>query len=191
MRITGGKAKGILLKVIKTPNLRPSTDFLRESIFSSLGTLVKNASFLDLFAGTGAYGLECLSRGSLYGTFIEKNNYIGTTLKENLQAVLKSIGPTSNEISTSVLPINAIQYLTDSTDTFELIFIDPPYPLARKNLNNFWPLAVERLLHASHARIILEIPGDLPPPTHNRLTIAKQFGKKSYNKPTIYIFKLQ
>ena len=71
MRITGGKARGIPLASPKGDATRPATDQLREAVFSSLGARIEGAQVADLFAGTGAYGLEAMSRGAIGGIFVE------------------------------------------------------------------------------------------------------------------------
>ena len=90
MRISGGIAKGIALKITRTPSLRPATEANRERLFSSLGDSIKGARVLDLFAGSGAYGLEALSRGSDYAHFVEKNRKIFYDLISNTEKVRKS-----------------------------------------------------------------------------------------------------
>ncbi|PWU06051.1 MAG: methyltransferase, partial [Verrucomicrobia bacterium] len=85
MKITGGLAKGIPIKSSTKSTLRPATDYLRQAIFSSLGNLVENASFLDLFAGTGAYGLEAWSRGASGGLFVEKDRLFIPILQSNIE----------------------------------------------------------------------------------------------------------
>ena len=72
MRISGGKARSNPLRASKTSNLRPATEANRERVFSSIGPEVQNKRVLDLFAGTGSYGLEALSRGASTATFVEK-----------------------------------------------------------------------------------------------------------------------
>ena len=84
MRISGGLAKGIALRVTKTDKLRPARDANRERLFSSLSDFVQKKSVLDLFAGTGSYGLEALSRrASGHTVFVEKDRRIFTDLKLN------------------------------------------------------------------------------------------------------------
>ena len=73
MRISGGLARGIPLLAPRGDAVRPATDSLRQAVFSSLGERVAGARFLDLFAGTGAYGLEAISRGAAGGVFVEKD----------------------------------------------------------------------------------------------------------------------
>ena len=76
MRITGGLARGIILDVPKKGEVRPATDFIRECIFGRLATAIQGAYVLDCFAGTGAYGLEALSRGAQYTCFLEKDSKV-------------------------------------------------------------------------------------------------------------------
>lgn len=90
MRISGGKARGIPLKVNKKAGVRPAIETTRERLFSSIFQSVENATVLDLFAGSGAYGLESLSRGARQATLVEKNRLVFNDLKTNLSAVLKS-----------------------------------------------------------------------------------------------------
>lgn len=92
MRITGGLARGIVLRVPGGDQVRPATDAMRQAVFSSLGARVAGATFLDLFAGAGGYGLEALSRGAASGVFIEKNAAAAACLRQNLAAVRKSLG---------------------------------------------------------------------------------------------------
>ena len=72
MRISGGKARGIPLRVNKKSGIRPAIETSRERVFSSISQKVENARVLDLFAGSGAYGLEALSRGAAHITLVEK-----------------------------------------------------------------------------------------------------------------------
>src|SRR3954462_15936796 len=92
MRISGGIAKGITLAVPRGDQVRPATDGLRQAGFSSLGDRVLAARFLDLFAGSGAYGLEALSRGAAAGTFVEQNARAAACVRQNIAAVCKSLG---------------------------------------------------------------------------------------------------
>src|SRR5258708_32993696 len=73
MRISGGIARGITLATPKGDATRPATDGMRQAVFSSLGASVVGARFLDLFAGSGAYGLEALSPGAASGVFVEQS----------------------------------------------------------------------------------------------------------------------
>tara|TARA_B100001248_G_scaffold258594_1_gene242982 strand:+ start:1130 stop:1702 length:573 start_codon:yes stop_codon:yes gene_type:complete len=186
MRITGGIARGIPLKVPQKTTVRPATDFLREAIFSSLGPIVQDASFLDLFAGTGAYGLETLSRGACLGTFVERDRKTILTLKDNLAAVAKSLqcDPGACEcISKDVL-----NFTPKNEQRFDLIFIDPPYEMSRDGIEPLLEKLPAWLTPTETARIILEIPGELPPPLISGLEPLRTLGKASANQPCAIIY---
>lgn len=127
MRISGGIAKGIPLVVPPGDAVRPATDGLRQSLFSSLGARVVGARALDLFAGSGSYGLEALSRGAACVTFVERNAKSLHCLQRNLNAVAKALKKSPDALAR----ISA----SDVTDWKpagaelppELIFVDPPY----------------------------------------------------------------
>src|SRR3954466_4166381 len=99
MRISGGIAKGITLAVPRGDRVRPATDGLRQAVFSSLGDRVVAARFLDLFAGSGAYGLEALSRGAAGGSFVELNARAAACVRQNIAAVCKSMGRDENDLA--------------------------------------------------------------------------------------------
>src|SRR4029450_2637430 len=99
MRISGGVARGIPLVAPKGDAVRPATDGMRQAVFSSLGTRGEGAWFLDLFAGSGAYGLEALSRGARGGVFIEQNPRAVSCVRQNIAAVCKSLGRPTAEVS--------------------------------------------------------------------------------------------
>src|SRR5437773_10045327 len=86
MRIIGGEAAGLLLKVPAGYEVRPTPDLVRQAIFNSLGARVAGARVLDLFSGSGAIGLECLSRGAASVLSIEKANRHAAMIRQNLIA---------------------------------------------------------------------------------------------------------
>src|ERR1700758_1928542 len=87
MRIVAGKFRSRLLKSVKGMALRPTSDKLRETLFNVLGELVVNARFMDLFAGTGAVGIEALSRGAREAIFVEKHPRTAALIKKNLESL--------------------------------------------------------------------------------------------------------
>lgn len=123
MRIVAGKAKGRRLTV-PSRGTRPTSDRAREALFSSLAGIIalEGARVLDLFAGTGAVGLEALSRGAAQVTFVESDRSAVSVLTRNLSAVGLSGG--------AVWRGSARNYLVSETEQrFQLIFADPPYAL--------------------------------------------------------------
>jgi 16S rRNA (guanine966-N2)-methyltransferase len=119
MRVIAGTAGGLRLVVPKT-DIRPTMDRVKAAIFSSLGDRVLNARVLDLFAGTGALGIEALSRGAASAMFVENNRAAIATIERNL-AQTGLIG--------RVRPQDVFDFLTHAStaETYDLIFADPPY----------------------------------------------------------------
>src|SRR5579871_6880774 len=109
MRISGGAACGIPLRVPTGDAVRPATDGLRQAVFSSLGPRVAGALFWDLFAGSGAYGLEALSRGAAGGIFVEKKPRTAAHIRANLAAVDKSLGRETADCK--IVPAEALAWI--------------------------------------------------------------------------------
>src|SRR6266849_3754892 len=86
MRITGGKAARRILKAPKGLGVRPTPDLVKQAVFNSLGARVSGARILELFAGTGALSLECLSRGAVSTVCVERSSRHAELLRENFQA---------------------------------------------------------------------------------------------------------
>ncbi len=127
MRITGGLARGIALDVPKKGEVRPATDFVRERIFGRLATAIQNTNVLDCFAGTGAYGLEALSRGAQHVCFVEKDLRVVSVLRNNCAKVCKSL---QREVSSAVSIISVDAFHFDFSRLefpINYIFFDPPY----------------------------------------------------------------
>ena len=126
LRIIGGKWRSRKLQIIDAPGMRPTPDRVRETLFNWLQTDIHGAHCLDLFAGSGALGLEALSRGANRLLFIEKNIAVAHQLKMNLQ-LLES----KSDIQSSVTNIDALNYLSALSSAeqkpFDIIFLDPPY----------------------------------------------------------------
>lgn len=160
MRISGGGARGVVLSVPKGDAVRPATDGMRQSVFSSLAACVPGARFLDLFAGSGSYGLEALSRGAAGGVFVEKNAKAAGCLKENLAAVCRSLGGGARDVRVlqgDVLewPLGAIGFVPD------LVFVDPPYDV----IPEVGPKLFERLEREYRGKgdplVVFEMPGEM------------------------------
>ena len=123
MRIIAGQYKGRKLTRIKGMKIRPTSDRIRESLFSILSQKIDNALVLDLFAGTGALGLEALSRGAAKSFFIDKS-------KESIKIINKNIELLNIKDRTEVLLHDASHIGFPTAffkNRFDLIFMDPPY----------------------------------------------------------------
>ena len=129
MRISGGAARGIPLRVPPGDAVRPATDGLRQAVFSSLGARVAGAVFWDLYAGSGAYGLEALSRGASGGIFVEKNAVAAACVRANLAAVGKSLGRETGDCEIAQADALTWAARPGAGGAADLVFIDPPYEL--------------------------------------------------------------
>lgn len=160
MRISGGGARGITLKVPKGDAVRPATDGMRQAVFSSLGERVVGARFLDLFAGSGAYGLEAVSRGAAGGVFVEKNAKAAACVRENIAAVCRSLG--RDAAGLSVLQMDATQVpLAAGGEVPDLVFVDPPYEIIGDIADALFARLAETLAPNTEAIVVFELPGEL------------------------------
>ncbi len=117
MRVITGTARGHKLKTPENYDIRPTTDNVKESVFNIIQFDIEGRRVLDLFAGTGQLGIECLSRGAAEAVFIDENTAAVKIVKENL----KTCGFTA-----AVLQQDALSYLRHC-GKFDLVFVDPPY----------------------------------------------------------------
>lgn len=127
MRITGGEFGGRILKVPKTDEIRPTQDRVREALFNILQFEVPGADFLDLFAGSGAVGIEALSRGARSVAFVEQNRKHAEVLKANLGSLKIPMTVSSITIGDCYRYISAY-----SGPGFSIVFADPPYKLGEE-----------------------------------------------------------
>ena len=131
MRVIAGRLRGRRIEAPRGDQVRPTYDRVRESVFSIIGSRVRDASVLDLFAGSGSLGIEGLSRGAARATFVEKDPRVRGVLLRNIEVL--GLGREA-----SVLGGDAARLLERGLPgaPFDLVFIDPPYAsgLARETL---------------------------------------------------------
>lgn len=143
LRIIGGEWRGRKLGFPDVEGLRPTTDRVRETLFNWLAPVVHGAQCLDLFAGSGALGLEALSRGASKVQFVDSDRRAVQSLKDNL-ALLKSDGG-------SVVQSDALTFLRSEPRPFDIAFLDPPFrkellqPCLELLCNNGWLSDTARL----------------------------------------------
>ena len=133
MRVVAGLARGRRLQAPAGRRLRPTSERVREAVFSSLHSLgaVEGARALDLFAGTGAMGIEALSRGAAAVTFVEADPAAVAAIRANLEATGLQGG--------TVVHADVGRFLDDPGPAVDLAFVDPPYAFAA------WPAVLDRL----------------------------------------------
>ncbi len=125
MRIVGGVFKGRVLLEFKGKDIRPTSDMARESLFNIIKNKIVGADFLDLFCGTGAVGIEALSRGAKSVVFNDFSRESISISKKNLEKVDKEkISKATNAIFKN---FDARRYLESVSEKFDIIFIDAPY----------------------------------------------------------------
>ena len=151
MRVIAGKFGSRPLKSLKGMSLRPSSDRLRETLFNVLGPLVKDSLFVDCFAGTGAVGIEALSRGAREAIFIENHAPAAALIQKNLESLEIRSG-------TEILRMDALRGLEELSDRRllpDFIFLDPPYAETREYISVLEFIGSARLL-APEGRIVAE-----------------------------------
>ncbi len=150
MRIISGEWRSRVLRAPAGMATRPTSDRLRETLFNVLAPEIRGARFADLFAGSGAVGLEALSRGAAHCTFVEKARPALAALRQNLD----SLGV---EVSRyTVLTGDAgVELLRAESPTWDIVFLDPPYEDAEAYIRSVQALARPGLL-AEQALLVLE-----------------------------------
>ena len=146
LRIIAGQFKGRLLKAPKGPSTRPTQSMLRESVFNICQQEIQGACFLDLFAGSGAMGLEALSRGALHATLVESDRRAIAAIRENI-ALLQVAS------ETTLITTNAKQALKRLSSPFNIIYVDPPYDMP---IEPFVKELLDRNLIASAGTLFIE-----------------------------------
>ena len=150
MRITGGKAARTILRAPKGLGVRPTPDLVKQAVFNSLGSRVVGARVLELFAGTGALSLECLSRGALRAVCVEKSERHAAVLRQNFLAA----GFPTEVLQTRVQDVfTALAQLAAVGETFTLVLADPPY--GEKNISRRSTSFAQQLLDDKHLPSVL------------------------------------
>jgi len=122
MRVIAGKARRLLLKTVPGDSTRPTTDKIKETLFNMLQAEIPGAAFLDLFAGSGAIGIEALSRGAARAVFVESDRKACGCIRENLEHT--HLTEDARLMSSDVM--RALHAL-EGKGIFDIIFMDPPY----------------------------------------------------------------
>ena len=120
MRVITGSARGVQLKTPEGLKTRPTSDRVKEALFSIIQFDVPCARVLDLFGGTGQLGIEALSRGAKSAVFVDEGEKACALIRENLKR-------TRLDSSAKVIRSDYLQYLQNCRETFDIVFLDPPY----------------------------------------------------------------
>jgi len=183
--------------------VRPATDALRQALFSSIGARVEGARFLDLFAGSGAYGLEAISRGAAGGLFVERDRRTVACLEKNLAAVTRSLGQhmaAETKIKAAVkiftADVSSPSWETAATVIApDLVFIDPPYEIIEAIAAPLFVRLSKLFVSETQGEfprkplVIFELPGGLELAPEGWQCL-KRLGGKSSRQPSLALFEL-
>lgn len=125
MRVIAGSARRLLLKTLPGNDTRPTTDIIKETLFNIINFDLPGSTFLDLFSGSGAIGIEALSRGAVKCVFVDNNSKAATIIRDNVEHTGFS---DCSEIITSDCAA-ALKRIENSGYQFDIVFMDPPYNL--------------------------------------------------------------
>lgn len=177
MRVITGKYRGKKIVAPEGFTTRPTLQRVREAIFSSIQFSIVNAKVLDLFAGTGLYGIECLSRGAKSVHFVDNNRQAINVLEKNLISI--------NDDYT-ISHSDSINFLSDCNDCFDLVFLDPPYGYG--NINKIFDLLSYKNLIHNNTIIIYERDKESSE-IQNNIEGFQTFKTSTYGKTSIEYIK--
>ncbi len=169
MRVISGIYRGKKLEGFNIDGTRPTMDRVKESMFGMIQSYLKDAIVLDLFAGSGALGIEALSSGAKYCYFIDNNNIAVDTIKKNINNINNAL----------VIKIDSNTYLNNCDLKFDIIFLDPPYEM---DLTNVLKKIKEHNLLNDDGIIVCEVEKEFK----TNLEIIKE---KKYGIKKVFILK--
>ncbi len=178
MRVISGLARGKKLRTLDGMDVRPTTDRIKEAIFSSIHFYLPGKVFLDLFAGSGQMGIEALSRGASKAIFVDESRKSINIVNENL----KSVGIMEKA---EIFNVNAKTFINSYRGKVDIAFLDPPYNtgLLEDAMENILPIMSDKGI------IICESPFDAALPENIGNFIEKKSSKYGKIKVTFYINK--
>ena len=159
-RVVAGKFRGIILDAPKGDNTRPTSDKVKEALFSIIQTHVPGSDFVDLFAGTGGIGIEALSRGASSVVLVEKAGQACGVIKTNLNK-LRLDEEDDIKLMRASYDV-ALASLAEEGRKFDIIFMDPPYRFAQKTAEVACNLILEHDLLNDDGLFIVEHSSELP-----------------------------
>ena len=179
MRIIAGKRKGLNIKTIEGESTRPTRDMVREALFSILTSKIPDAKFLDLFAGSGAIGIEAISRGAAEACFSDTNPQCIKIIKENIDKA-------NFENESRIFNLDYKLVLKKLKDEkFDVIFIDPPYNKG---------LGVDAIMRISEYDLLTDdgviiLETDTNEEVPEEIGIYEKYNNKKYGRNILNLFK--
>ena len=165
MRVVAGTARGIRLSTPKGAEIRPTSDRAKEAIFNSLHSrsAIEGKQVLDLFAGTGALGIEALSRGAKKATFVDKSS-------KSLKLVQENLRKSGFEKEAEIFKKDSVDWLRKNSKPFDLVLLDPPYDFEN------WSELLDLLLQKQPGIVVIESNREIDPGTGWHVDSMRQYG---------------
>ncbi|OUM88303.1 MAG: 16S rRNA (guanine(966)-N(2))-methyltransferase RsmD [Bacillus thermozeamaize] len=184
MRVIAGEFRGRNLKSVPGRHVRPTSDKVKGAMFNMIGPFFEGGRGLDLFAGTGALGIEALSRGLEQVVFVDHSRQSIRVIQTNL----RMLGLEGQAEVYQMGAEEAVSFLAERNRRFDLVFLDPPYMSTRESLAPAWltQLAQGRLL-AQAAKVVLEHDARVSFP--DRLGVLEKVKERRYGNTTLTIFE--
>ena len=184
-RVVTGRFRGAILQAPEGDKTRPTTDKVKEALFSIIQAYVPDSEFLDLYAGSGQIGIEALSRGAKRATLVDKSGQAAGIISKNISKVRLE---GSDEIRFYKKSVSqALEFLGQAGEKFDIIFMDPPYKDAALRLEEETKLIREYNLLAEDGMLIVEHDKDFEPAVE--LNGLKRVRSCSYGITVITFFK--
>ncbi len=180
MRVISGKNRGTKLLAPEGDTTRPTTDRIKETLFNMIGFDIPGCRFLDLFSGSGAIGIEALSRGAKQAVFVEQNT-------KAIQCITSNLDKTRLTDQATVYPtdvMQAVDKLAAQGEQFDIIFLDPPYALP--TIREILELIATKGLLSDTGYLILEQASDKTLGEVEGLTLIKE---KHYKTTTMSFYE--
>ena len=136
MRVITGTARGRVLETLPGEDVRPTTDRVKEAMFSIIQFELEGRKVLDLFAGSGQLGIEALSRGAAYAVFVDSS-------RDSVDCVKSNLLKTGLKSNSSVVQADSLTFIRTAKDKFDIAFLDPPY--GKGLLQSVLPLVAEKM----------------------------------------------
>lgn len=178
MRVVAGSKRGAVLLSPKGDETRPTTDRVKENIFNLIQFDVSEKEVLDLFSGSGAMGIEALSRGALFCTFVDSS-------KSAIDIIKKNVAKTGFQGQSETVNSSFDVFLNNTSKKFSLVFLDPPYH--KGYIDKATEILIKKNLLKDDAVIVCETDYDEELLKNNTLSLIKE---KHYGRVRVRIFRL-
>lgn len=178
MRITAGTHRSRNLKTLASDVTRPTSDKMRQAIFSRIGPYFDNTSFLDVFGGTGAMALEAISRGMNHAVCIERYVPAQRIIQENIKLL-------NENAKVTLVKGDALKQLETLKQRFDYIFIDPPY-----KYKYFESIIKEAIIHCAHENTLIIVESDAQKELPQVIENFECIHSKKYGQSKLFYYEV-